>query len=254
MPKPLAGKRVVVTRSPAQAASMCRQLAALGATPIAFPAIQFAPLPPAALDAALARLDQYDWLVLTSGNAVRFFFERAQPEQVANQPRLKVAASGSATAKKLNQLGLSTDFIPDEFVGEALVAGLGDLTGRRVLLPRARQGRPKIVALLQAQGGDVDDIPLYDTITAVPTEAALAELQQGFDVVTFTSPSSVRNFLKILDKAEMDKRVVATSVVACIGPITAEEAERFGLPVQVMPSAYTIDGLVTAVAEYFRPS
>lgn len=251
----LQGKRIVVTRSRAQAQSMADRLAARGAIPVVVPAIQFDPLPAPELDEALADLARYDWLVFTSGNAVKFFFARFDNyfDGRDGDPGLpRVAASGSATARKLSARGVAPDFIPDEFVGEALVAGLGDLRGQRVLLPRARIGRPEIVALLEAQGAQVDDIALYDTVTAEPADEALAALTAGVDAVTFTSPSSVRNFLKILDGAEVARALLATAVIACIGPITAEEAEQHGLTVAVTPAEYTIDGLIAALADYFE--
>jgi uroporphyrinogen-III synthase len=257
---PLKGRRIVVTRSPRQAEAFCTRLSELGAYPIRFPTIQFVPLPTEQLDAALNKLDAYDWLIFTSGNAVSFFLARLEALQ---QPisHLKVAASGAATAQLLQKKGVSVDFVPDEFVGERLVAGLGDLVAQRVLLPRAKIGRPQIVKLLQAQGAIVEEIPLYDTITADPPATAWAELDQGVDVITFTSPSSVRNFFKILDMtkrpvsatgAPVKNRLFAEAIIACIGPITADAVREQGVAVSIMPEEYTIDGLVTAVVDYFK--
>lgn len=253
-PRPLQGRRVIVTRSREQAQSMAERLAALGAIPIVVPAIQFEPLSAPRLDDALANMAGYDWLIFTSGNAVSFFFERL--DSLDEPPPLpRVAASGSATARKLAAHGITPDFVPGEFVGEALAAGLGDLRGQRVLLPRARSGRPEIVKLLQAQGAQVDDIALYDTVTAEPAAAALAALSAGADAVTFTSPSSVRNFLKILANEEENVGDVAgvleTAVIACIGPITAAEARQNGLNVAVVPATYTIDDLLQALSAHF---
>lgn len=247
---PLQKRRIVVTRSPEQAGAMCAQLAALGATCIRFPAIDFTPLPAPELDAALAQPGRYAWLIFTSGNAVRFFLERvagSQWQAVRDRPR--IAAVGSATQKRLAANGIPVDFVPDEFTGEQLAWGLGEVAGRRILLPRARIGRPEIVDLLRQRGALVDDIPLYDTVTAVPTPAALAELQKGVDVLTFTSPSSVRNFLQILEVAGQPR---PPALVACIGPSTAAEAEQSGLSVEIVPESYTIEDLVTAVAAYFE--
>jgi uroporphyrinogen-III synthase len=123
---------------------------------------------------------------------------------------------------------------------------LGDLTGKRVVLPRAKIGRPRIAELLREQGAEVDDIALYNTITAVPTPESLADLQQGFDVLTFTSPSSVRNFLKIAPDTNFN------CTIACIGPITRDEAQESGLSVHIMPEQYTIDGMVDAIIDYFK--
>ncbi|GAB4161845.1 MAG: hypothetical protein Fur0021_35500 [Candidatus Promineifilaceae bacterium] len=248
--QPLEGRRIVVTRSQAQAEVLCRHLAALGAEPIPIPTIAFTPLPAASLIVALRQIEQYNWIIFTSANAVDFFFQAAGD----NLPPLpRVAASGSATAQKLQEQGITPDFVPAEFVGEQLAAGLGDLRGQRVLLPRARLGRHEIVTLLQAQGALVDDIPLYDTVAAVPEATALERLRAGVDAVTFTSPSSVRNFLKILDDAHLDsvRRQLEQVLIVCIGPTTAAAARQCGFAVHAVPDTYTIDGLITALVALF---
>lgn len=258
--QPLAHKCILVTRSPEQADAFCAQLEALGAIPIRFPVIQFDPLPAPELDDALAQLDAYDWLIFTSGNAVRFFLERIadsnQNSVFSDQLRithhaLRIAAVGSATQKLLAENNIPVDFVPEKFTGEQLVLGLGDVSGQRVLLPRAKIGRPEIVAMLRERGAVVDDIALYDTVTAVPTQSALDGLNKGIDVITFTSPSSVRNFLKILDERPSRFQKPRRSVqIAVIGPSTAAEAEKFGLTVDIMPNEYTIDGLIDAIVTH----
>ena len=243
---PLHRKRIVITRSREQAASFAGKLTRLGAEPVVFPVIQFAALPPEPLDSALAQFEQYDWIVFTSINAVEFFLRRV--DELGLTLKLpRVATVGSATAVALQTRRIPIDSMPEEFTGKALAAGLGDLSGQKVLLPRAKIGRPQIVELLREQGAFVDDIALYDTVTAVPTPDTLAQLQQGFDVITFTSPSSVRNFLEITNKTLPDG-----AVVACIGPVTAGEAGKNGLKVVITPSEYTIDGLIQAIIDYFQ--
>ncbi|MCI0397153.1 MAG: uroporphyrinogen-III synthase [Chloroflexi bacterium] len=263
---PLQGKRIVVTRNPEKAEALGDRLRTLGAIPIYFPTIRFVPLPTGLLDAALAQLNVYGWLIFTSGNAVRFFFGRLEElgkkYDTLKGPLLKVAAGGPATADLLAERGLVVDFVPGEFTGEALVSGLGDLRGQRVLLPRARIGRPEIVQLLQAAGAMVDEVPLYDTVPAVPGPAALAEFQQGVDAITFTSPSSVRNFLGVIrpeppegsgnEYLQPPGDSLKQTAIACIGPLTAEEAIRNGLEVTILPGEYTIEGLVQAVVQYFE--
>jgi len=250
MSEPLRGRRIVVTRSLEQAPALCDRLAELGAEPVAFPTIQFVPLPPGPLDAALQNLEHYGWLIFTSANAVRFFFERVEGLGLApTWPR--VAAVGAATAAALVERGLAVDFVPDEFVGEEVALGLGVLVGQRLLLPRAKIGRPEIVEMLRRQGAQVDDVPLYDTVTAAPDPQALAALAGGIDAITFTSPSSVRNFLKILDDAGFDSSSLNGAVVACIGPITAAAARDCGLAVAVVPDDYTIEALIQALTDFF---
>lgn len=248
---PLSGRRIVVTRSRAQAGAFCQRLSDLGAEPIAIPTIAFAPLPNERLDAALRQLDQYNWLIFTSANAVDFFCQVVSGDLPAG---LRVAASGSATASKLQERGITPDFVPAEFVGEKLAAGLGDLRGQRVLLPRARLGRPEIVAQLQAQGAVVDDIPLYDTVAAAAEAVALERLRAGVDAITFASPSSVHNFVQMLDEAHLDgaHRQLDQAFIVCIGPITAAAARECGFAVHAVPGEYTIDGLTAALIALFQ--
>ncbi len=265
MPSP----RVVVTRTITQAPSLCDKLRAVGFTPIMFPTIQLKPLPPQSLDHALTSIETFDWLIFTSGNAVNFFFQRVNElKRPFSLPR--IAVSGSATASKLRQHQIQPDFVPGQFVGEALAAGLGNLTGQKVLLPRAKLGRPKIADLLQEQGATVTEISLYDTVTAVPTLSAFEKLVQGFEAITFTSPSSVRNFLEIIKFAPANRhsrkgenplpaqtripafaRMTADAIIACIGPITAKAATKAGLTVTITPNEYTISAMVQKLTLHF---
>jgi uroporphyrinogen III methyltransferase/synthase len=153
---------------------------------------------------------------------------------------------GPATARELEKAGIAADFMPDRFTGEALAEGLGDLSGQRVLLPRARIGGAPIVEKLRSQGAEVEDIELYDTVTAVPDAQALQELGRGYEAISFASPSSVRGFLEICGGP-----VNNTAVVACIGPVTAEAAAKQGLTVTLVPDEYTLDGLVQVLSDYF---
>lgn len=248
--KPLRDQRVVVTRSAQQAEAFARPLAALGAEPILFPVITFAPLNPPQLETALDSLQAYDWLVLTSANALSFFFA-AYDQRNQALPLPRIAVIGGATARLLEERGLPPDFIPDEFTGEQLALGLGNLAGQRILLPRAKAGRPEIVALLREQGAAVDDIPLYDTITAVPDPTALQELRRGVDVLTFTSPSSVRNFLHIVQEAGLDaEAILHAALVVAIGPVTAEELAQNGRAADIVPTEYTVEAMIKALTQH----
>jgi uroporphyrinogen-III synthase len=243
----LTGKRVVITRPPEQADTLAEQLRQLGAMPILFPTIQLQPAPGETITAVLPHLSTYYWLIFTSSNAVEFFFRYLSRSHTLPP----IAVSGPKTAEKLRTYGIEPVFMPDKFVGEALVAGLGDLSGKKLLFPRAKIGRSQIVDLLRQQGATVDEIPLYNTVTAVPTPGAIAEIANGFDAITFTSPSCVRSFLEILEAAGLNRTLLETAVVACIGPITAEQTIALGLPVHVMPTEYTTEALVAALATYF---
>lgn len=251
--KPLANKRVVVTRSQELAAPLCQKFEQLGATAVCFPVIQFAPLKNETTTRALAQLNRYDWILFTSVNAVRFFKSATDNASLDSCSFPRIAAVGSATQKALEAEGLAIDFLPKKFTGEALAAGLGHINGQRILLPRARIGRPDIVARLAEAGALVDDVPLYDTLTAVPTPSAWADLEAGADALTFTSPSSVRNLDKLVAKraAHLEQRIKLIPAI-CIGPSTAEEAKACGFFTAAVPTTFTIDGLVSAVVEFFE--
>ena len=254
----LTGKRIVVTRRLEQAGALCDQLIALGAIPILFPTIQLEPLPTPELDAILPKLDRFDWLLFTSANAVTFFFEHTRAVGIA--PQLpSIGVSGKATANRLQQYHHEPDFMPSEFVGEALVQGLADfavrmcndgLKGQQVLLPRAKAGRPIIVEMLHQQGAIVHEFALYDTVPAHPTPSALAALRQGFDVITFASPSSIHGFLAIMAEHQLERTFLERATIACIGPVTAKALQAEGLTAHVMPSVYTIHGLVEALVQW----
>jgi uroporphyrinogen-III synthase len=250
--------RVLVTRTADQAPAFSDRLRAAGFTPVEFPTIQLEPLPWEMLDAALAGLPRFDWLIFTSVNAVDFFLQRvdALALPLASLPR--IAAVGSSTADRLAARSLAIDYMPDAFVGTELVLGLGNLTGKQVLLPRAKIGRPEITKLLLAQGAEVTEVPLYDTVTAVPTPEAFVEFNKGFAAITFTSPSSVRNFFAIVaangDKFTLPvQRALDRALIVCIGPVTAEAAEKAGLPSGLVPAEYTIDGMVQLLTAALQP-
>jgi uroporphyrinogen III methyltransferase/synthase len=247
----LAGRSVVVTRAREQAGPLCGALAARGATPVLFPTITVRPADdPGPVDAAIARLDAYDWIVFTSANAARCFAERMALADRRGLPAgLRAAAVGAATARTLADRQLPVAAMPEEFRGARIAAALGDLGGRRVLLPRADIGREETAAALRAAGATVDDVTVYHTVPAAADPAGRRALEAGVDAVTFTSPSTVRNFVLLLGADA--RRLVRDSVIACIGPVTAEALREAAFPAPVQPAVYTVDALVDALAERF---
>ena len=250
--RPLWGKRIVITRATEQAPELAERLGALGAETITLSTIQIAPADPATLDDALARVAEglYDWIIFTSVNGVAAFAEwLAATERDWRAVRSRVAAIGPATAQALRERGLRPDFIPTEFVAEAVAAQIGDVAGKRVLLPRADIARPALANLLRAQGATVDEVAAYRTITPPLDPAAVTRaLSDPWpDAITFTSSSTVRGLVEALggrDPAE----ALAGIVIACIGPITADTAQSYGLEPDVVATEYTMEGLTTALA------
>ena len=260
VPLPLSGRRVLVTRSASQGADLRDRLRARGATVLHLPAIRFEARQSTAFDHALAALGDYDWLVLTSANAVRFLLARcteiAATDEVDPLMTLgtaddgpRVAVVGSATQEALAAHGIPVDLVPSRFTGADLAAAMAVSEGARVLLPRAVGGRPEIAAALRARGAQVDDLPIYETLPGHYDSEALSSLPRGIDVLTFTSPSAVRNTRAGL-AAQLSADVLDglwRQPAVCIGPTTAEAARRLGLSVAAVAQPSTMAGLVDAV-------
>ena len=236
--RPLFGRRIVVTRAREQASELAGRLRDLGAETIEVPTITIeGPADGgAALRAAAGRLGGYDWVVLTSANAVERLLAEVSDARAFGPARL--AAVGATTAAALARRGLVADLVPDRFVAEALLE-VFPLGPGRVLLPRAAAARDVLPEGLADKGWAVDVVEAYRTVPAQPSDAVL-EAAATADAVTFASSSAVTNFLAVA-------RAVPP-VVACIGPITARTAEEAGLKVDVVAEESTVGSLVDALA------
>jgi uroporphyrinogen-III synthase len=251
----LDGLKIVVTRPRAQAESFARSLEALGAATIAFPVIEIEQVEDtASLDRALTKLSCYEWMVLTSVNGVEKVWERLGrlgldgpfPENT------RIAAIGPKTSAALQTHGIAADFVPQEYVAEAIVPGMGDLRDCWVLLPRADIARPALAEAIMRAGGIAHEIAAYRTAPGVPDAQAIESLKAGVDILTFTSSSTVVNFCRVVKEAGLDPlHLPGSPLVACIGPITAHTAEQQGFQVAMMASEYTTKGLTYAISRYF---
>jgi uroporphyrinogen III methyltransferase/synthase len=259
--KPLFGKRVVVTRSRAQASKLVDRLFDLGAEALEFPTIETVPPEDfSELDGALRNLPGFDWLVLTSANGVSAVWERLAALNLDARALagVKVAAIGSETARALAQRGIRADIVPDEYKAEGLLESFPEaMQGQRVLLARAKEARDVLPRGLAERGAQVTEIVAYRTVTGSGRAADLARLLREGRVhaVTFTSSSTVNNFVDLLSKelasGESVTGLLAGVLIACIGPITAQTAAGHGLKVDVQAKEYTIDGLVEAISTQF---
>lgn len=247
----LAGRTVVVTRAAAQAAPLREALEALGARVVLFPTIVTQPArDPEPVRRAMDALEAYAWIVFTSANAVRFFADCLATRPGGRlPPGVHVAAVGTATATALAERAIRVDAIPDEFLGVRVADAVGDLRGRRVLLPRADLGRAETPDALRAAGALVDEVTVYHTVPAAPDPAGVAALETGVDAVTFTSPSTFTNFVALLgDRAG---RLLAGAAVASIGPVTSAAIRDAGFSVHVEPAEHTMAALVDTLETYF---
>jgi uroporphyrinogen III methyltransferase/synthase len=230
----------------------------LGAHCVEFPTISIEPPPTwESLDAAIARLSSYNWVVFTSVNGVGYFMQRLRAAglDVRELKGIRLAAIGPKTAETLEQYGLRPDLVPGEYRAEAILDLLGseNVQGQRFLLPRALVARDILPDTLRSWGAEVDVVGAYQTV--LPTEHSadmLHALREGrIQCVTFTSSSTVTNFFSLFQRDEILAALQGVAI-ACIGPITAQTARECGLSVDIMPSSYTIPGLVGAIRDYFE--
>ncbi|MSQ12332.1 MAG: uroporphyrinogen-III C-methyltransferase [Dehalococcoidia bacterium] len=251
--KPLFGKRVLVTRTRQQAGVLSELLTAEGAMPLELPTIELVPAEDLApLDTALVRLSSYQWVVFTSANAAGLLFQRlaAQGKDARAFGAARVCAIGPGTAATLQQYGILVDFMPGEYVAEKLLEGLASRVkaGDRVLLPRAAGGREVLPHGLHLLGAHVEEIPIYEARTpSLARERARRLFCDGLDIVTFTSSSTVRNLLDLLDG---DTGLLNGVLVASIGPVTSATAREAGLRVDVEAAMHTVPGLARALVEH----
>ncbi len=253
--RPLFGKRIVVTRSRDQAGSLSELLREQGADPVEVPVLEI--VPPESyeeMDAAIARLSGYDWVVFTSVNGVKSLLDRVEALglDVRAFGGARLAAIGPATAQELRGYHLKVDLVPAEFVAEAAAAALvsSGVAGRKILLPRADLAREALAIELERAGALVDNVVAYRT---VPARSDLSRLRDWMstgqmDAVTFASSSTVRYFVAGLGEDAVS--LLAGTAVACIGPITASTARELGIRVDLVASEHTIPGLVSAMVEY----
>ncbi len=254
--QPLFGKRVLVTRAERQASGLSRLLRERGALPVEMPVLQIRP--PTSwkeLDQAIRNLNRYGWVIFTSMNAVEIVFERLRKLKLDARQfgGVKIGAIGPATAEALAIRGLHADYVPDSYTSRGFLSELKgkDVKDYKVLLPRADIAGTELTDGLTGLGAEVHQVTVYHTLPA--GKAALQGKQmlcQGdIEVITFTSASTVKNLLDILGQ---EQDVIRKSVLACIGPVTAEALECKGFKTDIVAPEHTMVGLVEALEHYFQ--
>ena len=257
---PLAGIRVLVGRARHQAGSLSKELRKLGADVLEIPFIEIRkPRSFRPLDTALKNLAEYDWLILTSANGVEAMWKRVVKLRIkkAALRHLQIAAIGPATRKAIEQCGAKVDVMPEEYVAESVVKSLRrQVAGKRVLLVRAKVARDVIPHELRRAGAQVDVVEAYETVVPQTSRArlraALKDPARRPDVITFTSSSTVKNFVSLLGVRSGSTNRPASlrgAILASIGPVTSATLRVMNLGADVEAESYTIPGLVRAIAK-----
>ena len=251
---PLFGRRIMVTRTRNRAGGLSARLSELGAYPIEIPTIAIRPLEDfAELDSCLRSLSEFDWIAFTSANAVRAVCDRIV--ETGGDMRalygIGVAVIGQATFSELLKRGVKADLVPDSAASAGLASALVErgIGGSRILLPRTDIATTELPELLRSTGAIVREVDAYRTL--IPTDskdAARGAIGAGVDAVTFTSSSTVRNLVRLLDD---DISALSDTIIACIGPVTAATAGRYGLKVDIVAKVAAVDRLAGALAEHF---
>ncbi|NPV52717.1 MAG: uroporphyrinogen-III C-methyltransferase [Firmicutes bacterium] len=260
--KPLFGLRILVTRSREQSSELSRLITQHGGEPLEFPTIRISdPEDLQPMDDAIARIESYDWILFTSVNGVRCFMRRllVSGKDVRMLGSVRIGAIGPSTAEGLAAFGLRPDLVPKTYRAESLALELKDdqVRGRRFLLPRAAGAREVLPQALRSRGAIVDEVAAYRT--TIEKESTLRKgllpvismmlSRREIHVITFTSSSTVRNFIASIGGQDA-KRLLDGITIACIGPITAEAVQDFGLEPEIVAAEHTIPGLVEALVKW----
>ncbi|MDQ0481409.1 uroporphyrinogen-III synthase [Guptibacillus hwajinpoensis] len=247
MMSPLSGKRVLVTRAREQAAAFTKLINERGGLSVEIPLISFEPRNDILKS---IEVEKYHWILFTSANGVRFFFQHSTLPKNS-----KVGAVGTKTAKVLEKYGVQIDLLPEDFIAEGLVAAMSryTFTGEKILLPRGNLGRDELPEQLSELGYDVTDLPIYNTVIPQGSGEALEKVadEQALDVITFTSSSTVHHFMQLLEAKNLKDRFKGITIVV-IGPITAETLLSYGFHPHVVPEKYTIEGMLESLEQYFQ--
>ena len=258
--RPLFGKKIIVTRARNQASDLVIKLENLGGQCIEIPTIKI--IPPkdeTLLKQAINKIHSFDWVVFTSINGVKFFFKTlfAEKMDVRVLGHLKFACIGPATKAKLMSFGIISDILPKTYKAESVIHAFSKIKikNKKILIPRAKKARPILPEELKKMGGDVLEVPAYETEIVHENKKYLIDFleENKIDIVTFTSSSTVKNFKALIPHNKFQK-FISNITSACIGPITAQTAIENGIKPKIIAESYTISGLVKSILDYYGNS
>lgn len=259
--KPLFGKTILATRSRAQASELSGQLEALGANVVQFPTIEVVPLDDySELDSEIKNISVYDWVIFTSANAIEHFRSRLNHLGLdfRSLHKCKLCAIGPKTAEALESVGIRADCAPEAGAQDpfsVIIDNIGEVNGKRILIPRAKVAREELAERLAEKGAMVKVAFAYQTIKASSKLDEIENLLANglVDMLTFTSSSTVKNFIEVFEGKDRAKllKLLKSTAVAVIGPITAQTAQQNGIRVDVVASKYTIPDLITSIVDFY---
>ena len=256
-PSPLDGRRIVITRSAAQSVMLAKELSARGAIPVVLPLVSFAdPEDFAPFDRAIAEIQQFDWIVLTSAQAVRAVVKRGEElgrSLIRSGSKLRIASVGPVTAEAARQAGLPVEYVAETHTGAALAEELGDrLQGARVFLPRSDRANPDLPAALKRSGAQVTEVIAYRTLK--PTDVDQRNLRQmaegAADAVLFFSPSAVQHFAELFGGEQL-RALQDKLAITAVGPVTANVLRQAGVGRAVLAGDTTAAAVVNALEKHF---
>ena len=256
-PKALAGKRIVITRSAAQSEALARELSARGAIPVVLPLVTFAdPEDFAPLDAAIAEMQRFDWIIFTSAQAVRAVVKRSEELKrslIHSGSKLRIASVGPVSAEAARQAGLPVEYVAGTHTGAALAEELGSrLQGAQVFLPRSDRANPDLPPALKRHGAQVTEVIAYRTLR--PTDVDQRNLKQlaegAADAVLFFSPSAVQHFAELLGREQL-RALQDKLAITAVGPVTANALREAGVGRSVVAGNTTAAAVVEALEEHF---
>jgi uroporphyrinogen III methyltransferase/synthase len=258
--KPLLNKIIFAACSAKKMSELTAGLESLGGTVIPLPVIEPIEIEDKSdLDRALRDLNKYSWIIFSSAYGVEFFAKRTAEMGIPIKTGQKICAVGPATAKALKDVGLEPELVPEQYLAEGIVqaldsyyGGLQSLTGHCILLPRALEARDALPKALMETGARVDVVPCYRTLKADLGKATVAQLRETTpDLIVFTSSSTIKNLMTILGQ-DFGKSLLLNTLVAVIGPITAQTAESFGKMADIIPKESTVASLIEAIRHRFQ--
>jgi len=251
--KPLKGRTILVTQAPHQAKRFSNLLKEKGARILKCPTIDVIPFNSPNAEKTLRGLDKYDWLVFMSQNAVSYFFDQLKRFKISRVKLkgIRIAALGKTTREALKENKLRVHLVPQVYQSEHLASAFKrKIEDKKFLILNAYNGRNVLADALREKGAEVDVLPLYKTILPIENAQMLSRYirEERIDAITFTSPSTVENFVKMLNPDRYLFRYLETLTIATLGDVTAKAVEDQGLRVRVKPSDFTIPAFVNTLS------